>query len=189
MNLIFGWKNFIRRFMVWLVFGIACFTASAVGLSSTERAEWDSLWLKFEQKNVEKPNTSDLGFEIICNDLFEMSKNYDLNTLLDAARFEKLGFLFDTQFQLERALILKQRVLEIYKKTLGPENTQTVRAKNNLAYTYSLLNEPEKALPLLLEVLAIHRKSLGMDSQSAAQVLNNLAVVYGELGQPNEMLP
>lgn len=189
MMLFFDSKNFLSRFTVGLVIGIACLTALAAVVPSSDRTEWDSLWLKFDQKNVGNNDFSDAEFELICNALFEMSKNDDFNTLSDAAKFEKLGFLFDKKFQPERALKLKQRVLEIYKKILGPEHTQTVRAKNNLAYTYSLLNEPEKALPLLLEVLDLHRKSLGMDSQSAAQVLSNLAIVYGELGQPNEMLP
>ena len=189
MNLMLNSKNFLRRITVWLVIGIACFTASAAGLSSTDKTEWDSLWLTFDEKNVDKNNFSGVEFELISEALLAMSKNSDLNTLSDAARFEKLGFLFDNKYQPERALVLKQRVLEIYKKNLGPQHPQTVRAKNNLAYTFSMLNEPEKALPLLLEVLAIHRNSLGMESQSAAQVLNNLAIVYGELGQPDEMLP
>jgi CHAT domain-containing protein/tetratricopeptide (TPR) repeat protein len=87
------------------------------------------------------------------------------------------------QGQLAEAESLQQRVVEIHRQTLGPEDPQTATSLSNLGNVYYLQGRFAEAEKIHRQVLAIREKVLGPDHPDTATSLNNLANVLFEQGK------
>jgi len=78
----------------------------------------------------------------------------------------------------EEALKLREEVLALCRKVLGPQHPDTLRIMHNLALSYSDAGRREEALKLREEVLALRRKVLGPEHRDTLLAMDNLAYAY-----------
>ncbi|KAF8177979.1 P-loop containing nucleoside triphosphate hydrolase protein [Mycena galopus ATCC 62051] len=86
----------------------------------------------------------------------------------------------------QEAARLEASTLEKWRKLLGDDHRDTLRAMNNLASTYRNLGRFQEAEKLQLVVLEKLRKLLGDDHLDTLLGMNNLAITYHNLGQFQE---
>jgi CHAT domain-containing protein/Tfp pilus assembly protein PilF len=89
----------------------------------------------------------------------------------------------------KEALSYAEKALAFCEKNLGPENSNTATALDNLANIYYYTGAYEKAEPLLLRVLTIREKALGAEHIGTALSLNNLAYYYHHKGEHDKAEP
>ena len=88
----------------------------------------------------------------------------------------------------DEALKLREEVLALSRKVLGPEHPDTLMAMNNLANSYDDAGRRDEALKLREEVLALRRKVIGPEHPDTLVAMNNLANSYDEAGRRDEAL-
>lgn len=105
---------------------------------------------------------------------------------LQARMIDVMGVVYDNLGLYPRAEALAQRSLDIYRRTAGPNNYQTMRAANNLAnilYDEGRYPESEK---LYRETLQVRRELLGPEHLETLMSMNNLANALFEEGHYTE---
>jgi len=88
----------------------------------------------------------------------------------------------------EEALKLREKVLALRRKVLGPEHPDTLWATEYLAISYHDAGRREEALKLREEVLALCRKVLGPQHPDTLRIMHNLALSYSDAGRREEAL-
>jgi tetratricopeptide (TPR) repeat protein len=96
--------------------------------------------------------------------------NQQANQLIDQGKYQE-------------AIPIAERALEVAKRTLGPEQPETVEALNNLGFVFKMIGAYAKAEPLYQEALRILQKVLGPEHPDTATSLNNLAELYQAMGE------
>src|SRR5271166_5899958 len=81
---------------------------------------------------------------------------------------------------------MRQEVLRIRRKVLGPEHPYTALSLDNLAVMYRTMGEYAKAEPLDQEALQIFQKVSGPEHPDTAISLDNLALLDFDLGRVEE---
>jgi tetratricopeptide (TPR) repeat protein len=102
-----------------------------------------------------------------------------MNDLADS--YEKAGHQ-------EQALALREQLLALRRKVLGPEHPDTLGVMNNVADSYAGAGRQEDALKLREQVLELRRKVLGPEHPDTLGTMNNLADSYAGAGRPDEAL-
>jgi tetratricopeptide (TPR) repeat protein len=69
-------------------------------------------------------------------------------------------------------------------RELGVRHPDTLRARSNLAYAYTVAGRPVRAIPLLQEVVGDRIRLLGADHPQTLKARANLACVYEAAGDP-----
>lgn len=90
--------------------------------------------------------------------------------------YYELGLFPEATKQLERALDLRRRLL-------GPENSDTLMAMNRLANVYDDQGKYTEAEALDSQTLEIQRRVLGPEERDTLRSMNNLAIVYRHEGK------
>ena len=93
-----------------------------------------------------------------------------------------LGRAWHALGELERAEVQLRRVVELCRRTLGPENDETLHALNNLALVLTDRGAWEEAESIDRQVLAARRRQLGDAHPLTLTVMTNLAIVLYERG-------
>jgi tetratricopeptide (TPR) repeat protein len=78
------------------------------------------------------------------------------------------------------------RVLKIRRRVLGPEDLETMRTANNLAYAYMFIDRYNEATLLHEENLILRRKVLGAEHPDTLVSMSNLALCYQHLRRYEE---
>ncbi|MBV8352961.1 MAG: tetratricopeptide repeat protein [Verrucomicrobia bacterium] len=78
---------------------------------------------------------------------------------------------------------LLKEALDIFQKTLGSEDPNTLISLNNLGNLFNDMGDFAKAEPLLEEALKIRRKTLSPEDPDTATSLGNLAELYRAMGE------
>src|SRR5438093_980333 len=97
-----------------------------------------------------------------------------------------LAISFQIVGRQEEALRLREQVLALRRKTLGPEHPETLGALDNLANSYHAAGRQDEAVKLLEEVLPLCRKVLGPEHPDTLGAMNNLAISYQAAGRRGE---
>jgi CHAT domain-containing protein/tetratricopeptide (TPR) repeat protein len=84
------------------------------------------------------------------------------------------------------AVPLLRRVLEVRRRHLGTQDSQTISAVNNLAFFLDQSGKHTEAEPLYRQALEARRKALGEDHPDIALSYNNLAINLLTLGKSVE---
>ncbi len=92
------------------------------------------------------------------------------------AAYQDLGLYPQAQAQYERAL-------ELQRRTLGADHTDSAVTMNDLADLYRTEGKYAQAEPLLTEALQIQQRVLGPDHPTTLVVMSNLAFVFLEQGR------
>jgi CHAT domain-containing protein/Tfp pilus assembly protein PilF len=103
----------------------------------------------------------------------------DERSLEEARRLSEESRNLRQKGKYDEALLLAERALAIWEKTLGPDHRDVADSLHALASLYDDKSDYVKAEPLNLRALAIREKTLGLDHPDVAKTLNNLAWIYG----------
>ncbi|MCB1126557.1 MAG: tetratricopeptide repeat protein, partial [Verrucomicrobiae bacterium] len=83
---------------------------------------------------------------------------------------------------------LRQEVLEVRRKTLGPEDPETIMAMNYVAFSERDLGRLDEAVKLWNEALQLGRRVAGPEHPDTLMMLHNLADGYVLAGRQQEAL-
>ena len=130
------------------------------------------------------------GNSVTAREILDQLKDIDSGLQQDpvtqAQMMDVMGTVYDNLGLYRRAEVLAQRSLDIYRRTLGEKNYQTMRAANNLGnilYDEGRYPESEK---LYRETLEIRRELLGPEHLETLMSMNNLANSLFEEGHYTE---
>jgi len=101
---------------------------------------------------------------------------------------EGLGIVLDDQGKLEEALPVKERVLAIDEKVLGPGHPHVAFAEDQLAETLMLLGRPAEALEHARRGLAVRERALPPDSPFIAFSHSRIGYALHALHRDGEAL-
>jgi tetratricopeptide (TPR) repeat protein len=99
-----------------------------------------------------------------------------------------LAVSYDQASRREEALKMREDVLPLYRKVLGSEHPDTLRAMRNLALSYDEAGRLEKALKMREDVLALYRKLMGPEHPDTLSAMGDLALSYVEAGRHQEAI-
>ena len=86
------------------------------------------------------------------------------------------------------ALKLREQVLALSRKVIGPEHPDTISAMHNLANSYDSAGRHDEALKLREQVLSLLRKVLGPEHPDTLNEMDNLADAYFAVGRNQEAM-
>ena len=95
---------------------------------------------------------------------------------------------YDNAGRRDEALKLREEVLPLRRKVLGPEHPDTLSAMNNLALSYFDAGRRAEALKMREEVLKLRRKVNGPEHLDTLRAVQNLAFSFLEAGRSAEAL-
>ena len=98
-----------------------------------------------------------LGFWILGG-ATALAKGDDSNAL--NKQFEQYKKLFE-QGKYQEAIPIAERLVEVAKRALGPEQPETAVVVENLGFLFQKIGDYAKAEPLYREALQIYQKALG----------------------------
>jgi len=88
-----------------------------------------------------------------------------------------------------RAMAIGEPLTADLERRLGPDDPDTMRARNDLARAYREAGRVADAIPLIEQTLAARERQLGADHPSTLASRNNLASAYRATGRPAEAIP
>lgn len=145
-------------------------------LSKTERDSHWGFWALYRIGQVRLYQGKWVEAEDIYNEMLDLSKIKD-DTLLTVVK-EKLITALTQQKKFTEAEPLCQEVLDNYMKTLGPEDTTTLRASRNLAAVYHYNGRYYEAEKMYQHTLRGYRKSLDSTDIKTVDITNSFGVLY-----------
>jgi len=95
---------------------------------------------------------------------------------------------YDVAGRLDESLKLREQVLTLDRKVLGPEHPDTLHAMENLANDYDVAGRRDESLKLREQVLTLERKVQGPEHPETLEAMVNLASSYDEAGRRDEAL-
>jgi tetratricopeptide (TPR) repeat protein len=102
---------------------------------------------------------------------------------IEAAIRQTIGDTYWTMGDFPAAQPHLERSVEIRRRALGEEHTDTLFSVNNLAGLYLARGQYAQAEPLYVQTLDVRRRVLGDEHTDTLLSMNNLAVAYQEQGQ------
>jgi tetratricopeptide (TPR) repeat protein len=109
--------------------------------------------------------------------------------LVEAKVRKTVGEVYYRLQAYDQAVTQYERILELRRATLGPDDENTWAAMNDLGEVYKRLKRYEEAEELLKSALASKRAKLGNDNRSTQRTVNNLGGLYRELKRFEEAEP
>jgi tetratricopeptide (TPR) repeat protein len=94
-----------------------------------------------------------------------------------------LAYSYDEDGRSREALKLREQVLELRRKTLGPEHPDTLKSMTALAISYDVDYRWVEALQLRERTLALSLKVNGPEHPNTLEAMHNLAISYVEAGR------
>ncbi|KAI4256990.1 MAG: hypothetical protein L6R42_005913, partial [Xanthoria sp. 1 TBL-2021] len=88
----------------------------------------------------------------------------------------------------QEALQLGERVVEVYKRTLGQEHYKTLHSMQILAISYSEVGRRQEALQLAERVVEVFKRTFGLEHYKTLHSIHNLAISYSKVGRRQEAL-
>ncbi|KAL3938428.1 MAG: hypothetical protein SGBAC_006669 [Bacillariaceae sp.] len=99
------------------------------------------------------------------------------------ALYTAMGRLFQNQIELEEAMVMYQKALEIRLQELGPGHADTVQTYNSMAVVLRSEGKLEEALILHQKALGMRLKELGPYHANIAETYTSMAVILQNQGK------
>jgi serine/threonine protein kinase len=150
--------------------------------------------LKFLVDAFRKPDPAADGRSLKVVDLLDRAvKDLD-NSLADQAAmratlYNAIGETFSGLGLPRESFAAFQRALEIRRRQLGEDHSETLESCQNLAMAYQDAGRLDQAIPILHATLERRRATLGYDHVDTIESMNDLAVAYWQAGLPEEAIP
>lgn len=109
-------------------------------------------------------------------------------SLTPAGLYTRMGRLFQKQIELEDAMLMYEKALNIRLKELGPGHADTVSTYNSMAVVLRSEGKLEEAMALYQKALGIRLKELGPDHANTAETYTNMAVILQNQGKLDEAI-
>ena len=115
--------------------------------------------------------------------VYEMLLEQETEERRKAPIYHQLGSMKDDQGEYQEAIVFYEKCLEIYKRTLAPNDPDLANSYNNIGAVYANMGEDPKALSYFEKALAIRQQSLPSNHPSLAMSYNNIGNVYDNMGE------
>lgn len=115
--------------------------------------------------------------------MVEQGEKYQLDSEYLASAYNNTGSTYSSLGEHEKALVYKQKSLEIREQDSTVEQMSLATSYNNMGSTYDDLGKHDKALEYKLKALAIVEKECLPRDPILAAAYNNVGITYGELGK------
>lgn len=117
-----------------------------------------------------------------------LRKTHGADHLETFLAIDALALASRSKGDVDNAIWLREELLPIIERFLGPEHPATLASMKSLAFDYELQERYYDSLPLREKVFEL-KKNFGENSQDTLSSLNSLAAVYRLLGRFDESLP
>jgi tetratricopeptide (TPR) repeat protein len=107
-----------------------------------------------------------------------------LAAMLTRLRSLGLNHLVELGDTMPHAIAIGEPLIADLDRLLGPDDPDTVRARNDLARAYRETGRVADAVPLVEQVLAARERLFGADDPRTLASRNNLASAYRATGRP-----
>ena len=104
-------------------------------------------------------------------------------------RLVALDYLLELGDSIAQAIVIGEPLSRDLERVLGPDHSDTMRLRNNLARAYREAGRIADAIPLLQQTVAARERLLGADHPSTLASRNNLASAYRATARPAEAIP
>jgi tetratricopeptide (TPR) repeat protein len=113
----------------------------------------------------------------------------ELATMLTRLRSHALNHLIELGDSTQQAISIGEPLTADLERLVGPDDPDTIRARNDLARAYRAAGRMADAVPLVEQTLAARERLLGADHPSTLAARNNLASAYRVTGRAAEAIP
>ena len=103
---------------------------------------------------------------------------YGQGSTLHAMSYSDLGRTYETMGQLEEALLVNLKAVELMKDSPDSLTFENLAIQNALGLTYQKLSQPDKAIPLFKKALQITEVIFGRQHTHYAAISSNLGIQY-----------
>jgi len=110
-------------------------------------------------------------------------------TMLTRLRSLALNHLVELGDAMPRAIAIGEPLTADLDRLLGPDDPDTIRARNDLARAYRETGRVADAIPLVEQVLAARERLFGADDPRTLASRNNLASAYRATGRAADAIP
>jgi serine/threonine protein kinase len=111
----------------------------------------------------------------------------DIGDSLTTAKLKyTLGMALLTLDQTDRAITILRQSLAARERVLGPEHTETLIARDAVAWALRDVGEYEMARVMAEETLRIKQRIYGREHRSTLDTMNNLSIIYRDLKKYDE---
>jgi hypothetical protein len=110
-------------------------------------------------------------------------------TMLTLLRALALHHLTELGDSMPHAIAIGEPLIADLEQRLGPDDSDTVRARNDLARAYRETGRVADAVPLVQEIHATRERLFGADDPRTLAARNNLASAYLATGKAAEAIP
>jgi serine/threonine protein kinase/tetratricopeptide (TPR) repeat protein len=167
--------------------------ASRAEIAARERLAESEAISKFLTEVFQSPDPARDGRTItVAETLGAAEKRLETDLASQPARRANLqatlGSTYHALGLYREAISLQEKVRDYYLAAYGLENTNTLKAMQDLALSYDGVGRSEEALKQREQVLALCRKVLGPEHPDTLRAMNNLSYSYQEVGRQAEAL-
>jgi serine/threonine protein kinase len=126
--------------------------------------------------------------EAISASLMEMSEHsYTVGSVNMGSLNSSPAFAFDAAGR-QAAIELQEKMLAFSRTVYGPEHTNTIKAMDILADSYTDADRRDEAIKVQEDVLALNRKMNGSEHVNTLNAMRNLANSYCSVGRDKEAI-
>jgi eukaryotic-like serine/threonine-protein kinase len=118
----------------------------------------------------------------------QIAERFKDQPLIEAEVRETLGLTYWYLREAARATRQYERAAELYQTKLGPDHTETLSSRNNLAMAYADAGRIEEAIKLHEAILKQGETRLGLDHPEILASRSNLATHYAKAGRIEEAI-
>jgi tetratricopeptide (TPR) repeat protein len=118
-----------------------------------------------------------------AEELYEILLKQTTNEDREAYLYYMLGMIKDEQGEYAEAIDFYEKSLEIWRKTLPPNDLNFANSYNNIGEVYDKMGEYSKALSYYEKALEIRQKTLPLNHPHLATSYNNIGLVYDNMGE------
>ena len=111
------------------------------------------------------------------DEVIQLEQNKEILTIDELNFYNDLSNTYSNNNEFEKALKIKEKLLEIYTEILGENHPWTLNVKNDIGMINSHQKNYEEAIKILKETYEARKQVLGEEHLSAIATLNNLAIV------------
>lgn len=111
------------------------------------------------------------------DEVIQLEQNKEILTIDELNFYNDLSNTYSNNNEFEKALKIKEKLLEIYTEILGENHPWTLNVKNDIGMIKSHQKNYEEAIKILKETYEARKQVLGEEHLSTIATLNNLAIV------------
>ena len=163
--------------------------AEAIAERDQSEAVTDFLVSSFRSPDPAQDGRTVTIAEVLARSLDDLHSRDDLTPATRATILNAIGQSYSGLGLVPEAVDVHQEARDIRVERLGPDHSDTLNSRNNLALAYKEAGRLDEAIPLFEATLEASRTKLGEDHPDTLTTRNNLARAYIDAGRLDEAIP